>query len=751
MTVCAKFTPEALISAPRRSGVKPNADGTLGLFTVQSWSFGKHSKSADVRVRDFKTGQTKVLFDDKSCSDATWLGENLVVCLKPGAETGTTDLVLADTKDSEHPPEVIANFEGSFENLKIVHLDSNTIALAVTGFATPSGKPYNPEKHVRPMSTGRVYTSLFVRHWDSYVGIDKQAIWYTTLKKSHEGQNMVVGPLRNALAGHSIALESPVPPFGGSGDFDISKNGIVFVARDPKLIPATHTKSNLYYIPLKTFEESQAPSPQLVKTGNLKGYSGSPVFSPDAKSVAFTRMQNMQYESDKPRLLLWPDITDLTNVQEFYETSDGEGRWDRRPEAITWSKDGEELYVTAEEDGRTKLFKLPSSPRHARDLPTPIVHNGNVQLVSVLPNNKLLICSNSLVDDSIWSILDPAKPDSTSIISSSFKGGKSFGISQSQVDEIWYEGSNKQQKIHAWLIRPSNFDPKKKYPLAYLIHGGPQGAWTESWSVRWNPLIYAEQGYVVVTPNPTGSTGYGMALQNEIKENWGGAPYIDLVKGFEYIESHLSYVDTSRAVALGASYGGYMINWIQGHDLGRKFKALVTHDGVFCTLNQYASEELFFPIHDFGGTLWENRAGYEKWDPSKYTGNWSTPHMIIHNERDYRLPIGEGLAPFNVLQTRGVESKFLTFPDENHWVLKPENSLVWHTEVLSWINKYSGITTEREAETKASGQISTLTLRDGVASSSQDDADQKEAGSGSGSGYREEEGDRYGGPAVRVP
>ena len=157
-----------------------------------------------------------------------------------------------------------------------------------------------------------------------------------------------------------------------------------------------------------------------------------------------------------------------------------------------------------------------------------------------------------------------------------------------------------------------------------------------------------------------------MALQNGIKEIWGGRPYIDLVKGFEYIEANLPYVDTSRAVALGASYGGFMINWIQGHDLGRKFKALVTHDGVFCTLNQYASEELFFPLHDFGGTLWENRAGYEKWDPSAHTANWSTPHMIIHNELDYRLPIGEGLAPFNVLQTRGVESKFLTFPDENH-------------------------------------------------------------------------------------
>ncbi|CZT09820.1 related to secreted dipeptidyl-peptidase V precursor [Rhynchosporium graminicola] len=700
MTLSMKFTPKALISAPRRSAVQPNADGILGLYSTQSWSFETHTKSAHIGVRDFQSGQSKVLFDDKNCTDATWLGEgNLVLCLKQGKEKGTTDLVLADAGNVEHEPETLANFDGGFENLKVTALDSDTFALVVTGLATPTGEAYNPEKQKKPVSTGKVYTSLFVRHWDSYVGVNKSAIWYTTLKRrSGSGhQGFVVRPLTNALAGHSFALESPLPPFGGKGDFDISKNGIVFVARDPKLIPAAYTKSNLYYIPLRTFEETQVPPPQLVKTGNLKGYSGSPVFSPDAKSVAFTRMQNMQYESDKPRLLLWPDVTDLNNVQEFFETTEGEGQWDRRPEGITWSKDGKELYVTAEEHGRTKLFKIPASPRHAKDLPTAIVSEGSVTAVSVLSNNKLLISSNSLVDSSVWSIVDPAEPDSKSIISSSLKGGKSFGISQSQVNEIWYEGSDKQ-KIHAWVIKPSNFDPKKKYPLAYLIHGGPQGAWNDSWSVRWNPLVFAEQGYVVVTPNPTGSTGYGMSLQNNIKENWGGRPYIDLVKGFEYIESNLSYIDTSRAVALGASYGGFMINWIQGHPLGRKFKALVTHDGVFCTLNQYASEELFFPLHDFGGTLWENRAGYEKWDPSAHTGNWETPHLIIHNELDYRLPIGEGLGPFNVLQTRGVESRFLTFPDENHWVLKPENSLVWHTEVISWINKYSGITAEREAE-----------------------------------------------------
>ena len=282
---------------------------------------------------------------------------------------------------------------------------------------------------------------------------------------------MVVAPLRNALMGHSFSLESPVPPFGGAGDFDVSKNGIVFVAKDPKLDPATHTKTDLYYIPLKTFAESKVPSPQIVKTGNLKGYSNSPVFSPDAKSVAFTRMKIDGYESDKPRLLLIPDVTDLSNVQEFYETSDGEGDWDIKPEGITWSKDGEELYVVSEENGRGRLFKLPASPGHAKALPKAIVSDGTVTGVKVLPNNYLLVSSNSLVDSSIYSVLDPAKPEEQSTISSISKGGKAFGLSQDQVDEFWYEGAE-GHSVHAWLLKPSNFDKTKKYPLAYLIHGG---------------------------------------------------------------------------------------------------------------------------------------------------------------------------------------------------------------------------------------------------------------------------------------
>lgn len=327
-------------------------------------------------------------------------------------------------------------------------------------------------------------------------------------------------------------------------------------------------------------------------------------------------------------------------------------------------QDDLELFVAAEMHGRVKLWELPSSPSDAKQLPVAIYEDGCVANAKLLGEGpRLFLTARSLIDSAGYSVLDPSTK-SMLRISTCSKDGKSFGLSRSQCVELWYPGSAGYDN-HALVVRPSDFDASKKYPLAFLIHGGPQAAWLDDWSTRWNPAIFAEQGYVAVCPNPTGSTGYGQRHTDAIRCNWGGSPYEDLVKCFEYLENKVDYIDTTHAVALGASYGGYMINWIQGHELGRKFKALVCHDGTFSTLNQWSTEELFLE-HDFGSTLWESREIYAKWDPARHVGNWAMPQLVIHNELDYRLPISEGLAMFNVLQARGVPSKLLVFSDENH-------------------------------------------------------------------------------------
>ncbi|KHN95315.1 dipeptidyl peptidase [Metarhizium album ARSEF 1941] len=661
MTVhAARLTPEVLLSAPRRSTGVPNSTGELVLYTVSAYSFETHSKSSQLRVLNIKEGTSHLVSEDPGVSDPVWIGETEVMYLK-GGDNGCTMIMTQRVLDNSEP-QMAHYLAGNVSSPKTKVLSNDKVAICFVGLTTPKGDLYWPPVDHKAYDSARIYTSLYVRHWDTWNTPNENSLWYGQLAKI-DGKWALDSPgLTNLLAGTD--LKSPVPPFGAAGDFDISAHGICFVARDPELNPARYTKTDLYYVPIKSFVE-KPHAPEIVKTGKLVGYSIAPTFNKDGSKIAFARMKDIQYEADKTRLMLVPDVNDVGNVEEFYETSNGEGGWDLRPDWIIWSHDEKNLYVGAEKHGQVLLWMLPSSPGDANELPTPFRQDGSVSDAKLLGDGPcLFISSKSRIESSLYSVLDPVSKSATEISSSS-KNGKCFGLNKSMRADFWYRGSLGYD-VHALVTRPSDFDPSKKYPLAFLIHGGPQGAWLDEWSTRWNPAIFAEQCYVVVSPNVTGSTGYGQKHIDAITCNWGGNPYEDLVLCFEHLEKNVNYIDTSRSVALGASYGGYMINWIQGQPLGRKFKALVCHDGVFCTQNQWSSEELFFPEHDFGSTLWENRETYVKWDPSLYCQNWETPMLVLHNELDYRLPISEGLAMFNVLQARKVPSKLVVFPDENH-------------------------------------------------------------------------------------
>lgn len=498
--------------------------------------------------------------------------------------------------------------------------------------------------------------------------------------------------IANALKGSQ--LESPIPPFGGVDHFDISKHGLAFVAKDITSDPALHTKCELYTTQLP-FLKGAPTSPVKIPTPGLEGAKTSPAFSQDGKKLAVLVMKENGYEADRNRLLIIPDLQDSSNTAEMLESSDGNGRWNRSAAVVQWSHDGSSLLFTAENQGRSCLWALPTKPDNVT-LPLQLTHEGSVGDFVSLEGGRIFVSSSSFVDNSQYAVLVP-QSDTMSVqeISSASHSGSSLGLRKSQVSDIWFRGAHGNQsennQVHAWVIKPSDFNPKKKYPLAMLVHGGPQGAWNDAWSTRWNAAVFAEQGYVVVSPNPTGSTGYGQLFTDAIQESYGDLPYHDIVKCFEYVEKHLDYVDTERAVALGASYGGYMMNWIQGQPLGRRFKALVTHDGIFSTAFMLATEELYFVNHDFGGPWSKNRDKWLKFDPAQFTENWQTPHLIVHSDLDYRIAVSEGLAAFNVLQSQGVESEFLNFPDENHFVLKPENSLVWHRTVLNFINRHVGL------------------------------------------------------------
>lgn len=669
------------------------------MYTQTTYSFESHSKTNEIRALDIATGRSALITNDFGANNPQWLGDSdQLIWLKTKAN-GNTAFVIGDSREADKTY-TAGTVPGPVSDLKVTVIEPGKIGFAVTGKANPDGSLYNPHDAKKPLSSGRLYTSLFVRHWDSWVEPQRNTIWYGLLQRAplnpatrHAGKFSLSG-LTNLIAVSGLTgVESPIPPMGGGGDFDISPSAIVFVAKDPDSNPALHTSCSCYYSPMFSWTSMSDVPIKPYKVQGLQGAMSSPVLSSDGSSIVLLSMQKDGYESDKNRILYVPNPWNGEMI-EVFKSDVGNGSWEYSPYGVSFAHDDKSLLVQVEQQGRGVLYQLPLDDiRNATpdDLKR-LTHSGYVSDMSPVGTNssKLLVSSSNFVDNSLWTLLDSSSPDEVRVVSSISRGGTLFGLSSSQVDEIWWKGAE-DHPIHAWVIKPSDFKPGDKYPLAYLLHGGPQGAWNEQWSTRWNPAVFAEQGYVVITPNPRGSTGYGQPFTDAIRNNWGGLPYIDIEKGFDHIENNLDYVDTTRAVALGASYGGYMVNWIQGQPLGRKFKALVTHDGVFSMTSQLASDELYFPFHDMGGPQWKVPENWARWDPSRFTDNWQTPHLVIHNELDYRLTIAEGLSAFNVLQARGVASAFLTFPDENHWMLNPENALMWHRTVLNWINKYVGL------------------------------------------------------------
>jgi dipeptidyl aminopeptidase/acylaminoacyl peptidase len=260
-------------------------------------------------------------------------------------------------------------------------------------------------------------------------------------------------------------------------------------------------------------------------------------------------------------------------------------------------------------------------------------------------------------------------------------------VEMQPLEPFWFTGAH-DDKVQGFLVKPPNFDASKKYPVKFLIHGGPQGAWGDDWSYRWNPELFAANGYVVIMINFHGSTGYGQKFIDAINGDWGGAPFEDLMKGLDYAEQTYPFIDKTRECALGASYGGYMTNWIEGHT--DRFKCIVTHDGMFNAESAWGTtEELWFNNWEFQGTPYDNRASYEKWSPHQYAKNFKTPMLVVHGQRDYRLDVSEGFQLFTTLQMEGVPSKMLYFPDEGHWVQKPQNSQLWYKTVDDWVDQWT--------------------------------------------------------------
>jgi dipeptidyl aminopeptidase/acylaminoacyl peptidase len=545
--------------------------------------------------------------------------------------------------------------------------DGKTLAFTSNVFPDCPDQPCTArrlEEREKSKVKARIYDHLLFRHWNEFSDGTRSHLF-------------VVSPAGGDLRDLTPGADYDVPTFsvGGPDGTAFSPDGreLCFNAKTDAH-PESSTNSDLFVVPV---DGSAAPR----RITSNPGFDGEPVYSPDGRWIAYHAQLIAGYEADRYRLLLY----DRANGTHANLTEN----FDRSVDGIAWSPDSKTIYFDAEDRQKVAIFRVPAAPG---GMPEPVVPPGGIASVAefdVTPDGHGLVFTQS-------SAAAPAE-----IFAATAEGKNVRQITHQNasilaaldlppVEQFSFKASDGRE-VYGMLLRPPAFDPAKKYPLVMLAHGGPQTMFSDAWGYRWNPQMFAAPGYVVLMINRRGSTGFGQAFTDEIQDDWGGKAYTDLLEGTDFALKKYPFIDSARMVAGGGSYGGFMMDWFATHAQGR-YRALFSHAGVYNQVSMWATEELWFPEHEFKGTPWTNPSSYSKWSPSSYAaelGKFKTPTLVIAGELDYRVPYTQSLEFFSALQTQNVPSKLLLFPDEGHWVLKPQNSRLWYATVLEWIATYT--------------------------------------------------------------
>ncbi|MCU1332838.1 MAG: peptidase prolyl oligopeptidase active site region [Candidatus Angelobacter sp.] len=533
------------------------------------------------------------------------------------------------------------------------------------GCMDDSCNKFSDQERANSKVKAMLFERLLFRHWNHY----------SAGKRSH----LFVVPAEGGVARDLTPGDHDVPPFslGGQDPYAVSPDGqeVAFTSNWDE-VGATSTNNDIFVVPITGGDPK--------KLSTSPGSDSTPLYSPDGKWLAWRMQKRAGYESDRFRLVVYDRKSGgIRNLTEDFD------QW---VETIAWSPDSKYIYFTSENKGEAPIYRLdvaaanapPSAARIRANSIQEIARGVNDDL-SVTPDGKTLVFSrlSAQAPNEVYKMdLDSKEVEELSHLNDTVLAK----VAMQPVESFWFAGAA-GTKVEGFLVKPPRFNKDEKYPVKFLIHGGPQGQWGDEWSYRWNAELFAADGYLVIMINPRGSTGYGQAFVDGVNKDWGGKPYIDLMNGLDYAEKTYPFIDKDRECALGASYGGYMINWILGHT--NRFKCLVSHDGMFNTESAYGTtEELWFPEWEFGDTVWANREAYRKWSPHLFAAQFKTPTLVVHGQLDYRLDVSEGFQLFTTLQRQKIPSKMLYFPDEGHWVLKPQNSEYWYKTVNGWVDSY---------------------------------------------------------------
>jgi len=506
---------------------------------------------------------------------------------------------------------------------------------------------------------------LLFRHW----------VEWRDKKRTH----VFVVPSKGGDARDMTPGDFDSPPYAASTgvDYTFSPDGSSLIyLRNPDKVEALSTNSDIFQVSLNGGTAKNI-------TVGMNGYDASPTYTPDGKYLLFRSQATATFEADRWRIMRYnPQNGEIVELTKNFPL---------QADSISISSDSKTVYFTAGDNGRSPIFSVPVEPDFRLRIAThvsKVVDNVSASDVNVSSDGKFIIFTAS-------SMRKPAEvmranidgTNSVAITSTNDDSLLSFGLQKA--DEVRWKGAHNAD-VHGFLLKPARFDASKKYPLIVLIHGGPQGAWSDNWGYRWNPQIFANQGYVVFMPNPRGSTGYGQKFVNGVSADWGGKAFVDISNGVAAVIKE-PFIDKTRIGAAGASYGGYMVDWLLGHnnDPRFKYKAFVSHAGVYNLESMAtATEELWFVNWEFKGFPWENPINYRRWSPNKFAQNFATPTLVTAGELDYRVPVDQSLQLFTTLQVKGVKSKLIVFPDEGHWIQKPQNSEFWYNNVMAWFQTY---------------------------------------------------------------
>jgi dipeptidyl aminopeptidase/acylaminoacyl peptidase len=652
------FSVHDMLAMDRISEPQVSPDGTHIVFTVRTTNLDDNRGATDLwLVRADGSGLRRLTSHPAGDHSARWARDGQAVFfLSTRSDSSQVWRIAVDGGEAEQVTDLVLDAG----NL-ILSPDGELLAFTMEVFpdgSSPEATKKRLEEQASRKSTGRLYERVFIRHWDTWK--DGRRSHLFVMPSTGEGEPLDVMGTMDA--------DTPSKPFGGSEElaFTPDSKALVFTARDVGREEPWSTDFDLYMAPV------DASAPPVCLTEENEAWDCCPSFSPDGRTMAYLAMSRPGYESDRFRVVLrdWPGGQPRVLTE----------GWDRSPSDVVWSADGKIIYATAADLGQRSLFAIDARTGSVRRL----VRDGYVRSPAMLGERLLFSLDHLQSPAELYSIRADGS-DRRPI--TRLNAEKLAAARMGDAEPFSFRGWN-DETVYGYVVKPVDFDPAKKYPVALLIHGGPQGSFGNTFHYRWNPQAYAGAGYAAVMVDFHGSVGYGQAFTDSIRGDWGGKPLEDLQKGLQAALEQHPWMDGQRVGALGASFGGYMVNWIAGNWPDR-FRCLVNHDGNLDERMAYFdTEELWFPEWDHLGTPWDNPEGYEKHNPVRYVRTWKTPMLVIHGAKDYRVVDTQGIATFNALQRLGIPSKLLYFPDENHWVLKPHNSILWHDTVIAWLDRW---------------------------------------------------------------